>query len=51
MPNLAESAVRMTCRVKISGESAQTFVLQVRMMGKGNANRLKISSLNMLKIL
>ena len=30
MPNLAESGVRMTCRVKIVGASAQTFVLQVR---------------------
>ncbi|XP_073332486.1 vitellogenin 3, phosvitinless [Pagrus major] len=29
MPNLAESGVRMTCRVKIVGASAQTFVLQV----------------------
>nr|CEF90400.1 vitellogenin [Sparus aurata] len=29
MPNLAESGVRMTCRVKIVGASAQTFVLRV----------------------
>nr|AVA30493.1 vitellogenin C [Scatophagus argus] len=29
MPNLAESGVRMTCRVKIVGASAQTFILQV----------------------
>ncbi|KAI3368252.1 hypothetical protein L3Q82_007972 [Scortum barcoo] len=29
MPNLAESGVRMTCKVKIVGVSAQTFILQV----------------------
>ncbi|XP_070765014.1 vitellogenin 3, phosvitinless [Enoplosus armatus] len=29
MPNLAESGVRMTCKAKIIGVSAQTFVLQV----------------------
>ncbi|XP_044057060.1 vitellogenin 3, phosvitinless isoform X2 [Siniperca chuatsi] len=29
MPNLAESGVRMTCKVKITGVSAQTFTLQV----------------------
>lgn len=29
MPNLAESAVRISCKVKISGVSAQTFILQV----------------------
>ncbi|XP_030582856.1 vitellogenin 3, phosvitinless isoform X2 [Archocentrus centrarchus] len=28
-PNRAESAVRMMCNVKISGESPQTFILQV----------------------
>ncbi|KAM6963044.1 vitellogenin 3, phosvitinless [Aplochiton taeniatus] len=28
MPNLAESGVRMTCKVKISGLTAQTFLLQ-----------------------
>lgn len=30
MPNLAESGVKMICKVKISGVSAQTFILQVR---------------------
>uniref|UniRef100_A0A668ABC6 Vitellogenin 3, phosvitinless n=1 Tax=Myripristis murdjan TaxID=586833 RepID=A0A668ABC6_9TELE len=29
MPNLAESGVRMMCKVKIAGVSAQTFMLQV----------------------
>ncbi|XP_022601316.1 vitellogenin-like [Seriola dumerili] len=29
MPNLAESGVRMMCKVKIAGVSAQTFILQV----------------------
>ncbi|CAJ1060716.1 vitellogenin 3%2C phosvitinless [Xyrichtys novacula] len=29
MPNLAESAARISCKVKISGVSAQTFILQV----------------------
>uniref|UniRef100_A0A3B4WJG0 Vitellogenin 3, phosvitinless n=1 Tax=Seriola lalandi dorsalis TaxID=1841481 RepID=A0A3B4WJG0_SERLL len=29
MPNLAESGVRMMCKVKISGVSAETFILQV----------------------
>nr|QAA78850.1 vitellogenin C [Channa punctata] len=29
MPNLAESAVKMTCKVKIAGVSAQAFMLQV----------------------
>ncbi|XP_040896099.1 vitellogenin 3, phosvitinless [Toxotes jaculatrix] len=29
MPNLAESGVRMVCKVKIVGASAQTFILQV----------------------
>ncbi|XP_070687869.1 vitellogenin 3, phosvitinless [Pempheris klunzingeri] len=29
MPNLAESGVRITCKVKIAGVSAQTFLLQV----------------------
>uniref|UniRef100_A0A4W6DUS7 Vitellogenin 3, phosvitinless n=1 Tax=Lates calcarifer TaxID=8187 RepID=A0A4W6DUS7_LATCA len=29
MPNLAESGVRMMCKVKITGMSAQTFILQV----------------------
>uniref|UniRef100_A0AAQ6IDT2 Vitellogenin 3, phosvitinless n=1 Tax=Anabas testudineus TaxID=64144 RepID=A0AAQ6IDT2_ANATE len=28
-PNLAESAVRMACKFKIAGASAQTFILQV----------------------
>lgn len=30
MPNLAESGVRMTCKCKIAGASAKTFILQVR---------------------
>lgn len=38
MPNLAESAVRMTCKVKIAGVSAQTFILKVRVTIEGNAN-------------
>ncbi|XP_034562594.1 vitellogenin 3, phosvitinless [Notolabrus celidotus] len=29
MPNLAESAAKISCKVKISGVSAQTFILQV----------------------
>uniref|UniRef100_UPI0037E9A8CE vitellogenin 3, phosvitinless n=1 Tax=Semicossyphus pulcher TaxID=241346 RepID=UPI0037E9A8CE len=29
MPNLAESGARISCKVKISGVSAQTFILQV----------------------
>uniref|UniRef100_A0A668AAY5 Vitellogenin 3, phosvitinless n=1 Tax=Myripristis murdjan TaxID=586833 RepID=A0A668AAY5_9TELE len=31
MPNLAESGVRMMCKVKIAGVSAQTFMLQVNL--------------------
>lgn len=38
MPNLAESGVRMTCKVKIVGVSAQTFILKVRVTIDGNAN-------------
>lgn len=36
IPNLAESGVRMMCKVKISGVSAQTFVLQVRAGTEGD---------------
>lgn len=37
MQNLAESGVRMTCTVKIIGVSAQTFILQVKIVIEGNA--------------
>ncbi|KAM9848894.1 vitellogenin 3, phosvitinless [Aulostomus maculatus] len=33
MPNLAESGVRMSCKVKIVGASAQTFFLQISDLG------------------
>lgn len=38
MPNLAESGVRMNCKVKITGVSAQTFILQVRVTIVSNIN-------------
>lgn len=30
MPNVAESGVRMTCKLKIAGVSAETFTLWVK---------------------
>lgn len=38
MPNLAESGVKMTCKVKIVGLSAQTYTLEVRVIIKDGKN-------------
>uniref|UniRef100_A0A8D3CBF9 Vitellogenin 3, phosvitinless n=1 Tax=Scophthalmus maximus TaxID=52904 RepID=A0A8D3CBF9_SCOMX len=38
MPNVAESGVRLACKVKIVGVSAQTFVLQVSDLNFGEFN-------------
>ena len=35
LPNLAESGVRMSCKLQIVGISAQTFALQVRVTKEG----------------
>lgn len=51
LPNLAESGVRMTCKVKIAGVSAQTFILQVRVRTEDNRKLHGIFCLNMLDII
>lgn len=47
MPNLAESGVRITCKLKIAGVSEQTFLLQVILTIHCSTNSLRICFLNL----